>query len=47
MLAISAIGMHASLKDLTVLDMKPVVLMVAETVFLAGIIALMMKLSVI
>ena len=47
MLAISAIGMRTSLKELTVFDMKPVVLMVAETVFLAGIIALMMKLSVI
>lgn len=46
-LAISAIGMRTSLKELTVFDMKPVVLMVAETVFLAGIIALMMKLSVI
>ena len=46
-LAISAIGMRTSLKELTVLGMKPVVLMVAETVFLAGIIALMMKLLVI
>ncbi len=47
LLAISAIGMRTSLKELTVLGMKPVVLMVAETVFLAGIIALMMKLLVI
>ena len=46
-LAISAIGMRTSLKELTVLGMKPVALMVAETVFLAGIIALMMKLLVI
>ena len=46
-LAISAIGMRTSLKELTVLGMKPVLLMVAETVFLAGIIALMMKLLVI
>ena len=43
-LAISAIGMRTSLKELTVLGMKPVMLMVAETVFLAGIIAVMMKL---
>ena len=46
-LAISAIGMRTSLKELTVLGMKPVVLMVTETMFLAGIIALMMKLLVI
>lgn len=46
-LAISAIGMRTSLKELTVLGMKPVMLMVAETVFLAGIIAIMMKLFVI
>ena len=46
-LAISAIGMRTSLKELTVLGLKPVMLMLAETVFLAGIIALMMKLLVI
>ena len=46
-LAISAMGMRTSLKELTVLGMKPVMLMVAETVFLAGIIAIMMKLFVI
>ena len=46
-LAISAIGMRTSLKELTVLGMKPVMLMVAETVFLAGIMAIMMKLFVI
>jgi uncharacterized integral membrane protein (TIGR00698 family) len=46
-LAISAIGMRTSLKELTVLGMKPVVLMVAETVFLAGIIAIMMKMFVV
>ena len=40
-------GMRTSLKELTVLGMKPVMLMVAETVFLAGIIAIMMKLFVI
>jgi uncharacterized membrane protein YadS len=46
-LAISAIGMRTSLKELTVLGMKPVLLMVAETVFLAGIIAVMMKMFVV
>lgn len=45
-LAISAIGMRTSLKELTVLGMRPVMLMVAETVFLAGIIAIMMKVFV-
>jgi uncharacterized integral membrane protein (TIGR00698 family) len=45
--AISAIGMRTALKELTVLGMKPVLLMVAETVFLAGIIAIMMKLFVV
>ncbi|MEP7154643.1 MAG: putative sulfate exporter family transporter [Betaproteobacteria bacterium] len=42
--AISAIGMRTSLKELTVLGLRPVLLMVAETVFLAGIIIGMMKL---
>ena len=42
--AIAAIGMRTSLKELTVLGLKPVLLMVAETVFLAGIIIGMMKL---
>ena len=46
-LAIAAIGMRTSLRELTVLGMKPVMLMLAETVFLAGIIAIMMKLFVI
>ena len=46
-LAIAAIGMRTSLKELTVLGLKPVMLMLAETVFLAGIIAIMMKLFVI
>ena len=46
-LAIAAIGMRTSLRELTVLGMKPVMLMLAETVFLAGIIAVMMKLFVI
>ena len=46
-LAIAAIGMRTSLKELTVLGLKPVMLMVAETVFLAGIIAIMMKMFVI
>jgi uncharacterized integral membrane protein (TIGR00698 family) len=41
--AIAAIGMRTSLKELTVLGMKPVALMVAETLFLAGIIIVAMK----
>ena len=47
MLAIAAIGMRTPLKELTVLDIKPVMLMVAETVFLAGIIAIMLKMFMI
>lgn len=42
-IAIAAIGMRTSLKELTVLGLKPVLLMVAETLFLAGIIIGMMK----
>jgi uncharacterized integral membrane protein (TIGR00698 family) len=42
-IAIAAIGMKTSLKELTVLGMKPVLLMVAETLFLAGVIVGMMK----
>jgi uncharacterized integral membrane protein (TIGR00698 family) len=42
--AIAAIGMRTSLKELTVLGFKPVLLMVAETLFLGGIIIIMMKL---
>lgn len=41
--AISAIGMRTSLKELTVLGLRPVMLMVAETLFLAGIIIVIMK----
>ena len=41
--AIAAIGMRTSLKELTVLGLRPVLLMVAETAFLAGIIIGMMK----
>lgn len=41
--AIAAIGMRTSLKELTVLGWTPVLLMVAETLFLAGIIGVMMK----
>ncbi|MEO8101018.1 MAG: putative sulfate exporter family transporter [Betaproteobacteria bacterium] len=40
--AIAAIGMRTSLKELTVLGLRPVLLMVAKTVFLAGIIIAMM-----
>ncbi len=43
-LAISAIGMKTSLKELTVLGVRPVALLVAETLFLAGFIVGMMKL---
>ena len=46
-LAISAIGMRTSLKELTVLGMRPIMLMLAETVFLAGIIAIVMKLFIV
>ena len=46
-LAIAAIGMRTSLREFTVPGMKPVMLMLAETLFLAGIIAIMMKLFVI
>ena len=42
--AIAAIGMRTSLRELTVLGMRPVLLMVAETLFLAVLIIGMMKL---
>jgi uncharacterized integral membrane protein (TIGR00698 family) len=42
-MAIAAIGMKTSLKELVVLGWRPVALMVAETLFLAGIIIGMMK----
>ena len=42
--AIAAIGMRTSLKALTVLGLRPVLLMVAETLFLAGFVIGMMKL---
>ena len=41
--AIAAIGMRTSLKDLAALGWRPVALMIAETLFLAGIIVVMMK----
>ena len=41
--AIAAIGMRTSLKDLVALGWRPVALMIAETLFLAGIIVVMMK----
>jgi uncharacterized integral membrane protein (TIGR00698 family) len=41
--AISAMGMKTSLKELAVVGWRPVALMVAETLFLAGIIIAMMK----
>ena len=37
--AIAAIGMKTSLKDLSVVGMRPVVLMVLQTVALAGLVA--------
>ncbi len=43
-MAISAIGMKTSLKELTVLGFRPVALLVAETLFLAVLIVVMMKL---
>jgi uncharacterized integral membrane protein (TIGR00698 family) len=42
-MAIAAIGMKTSLKELAVLGMRPVVLLVAETLFLAAFIVIMMK----
>lgn len=42
-MAISAIGMKTSLKELTVLGFRPVALLVAETVFLATFVVCMMK----
>jgi uncharacterized membrane protein YadS len=44
--AIAAIGMRTSLKELTVLGMRPVLLMLAETLFLAVIIGVMIKFSI-
>jgi uncharacterized integral membrane protein (TIGR00698 family) len=44
--AIAAIGMRTSLKDLAATGWRPLALMIAETVFLAGIIILMMKFRV-
>ncbi len=41
--AIAAIGMRTSLKDLAALGWRPVALMIAETLFLAGIIVAIMK----
>lgn len=41
--AIAAIGMRTSLKELVALGWRPVALMIAETLFLAGIIVVMMK----
>jgi uncharacterized integral membrane protein (TIGR00698 family) len=42
-LSIAAIGMRTSLKELTLLGMKPVLMMIAETLFLAGIIIGVLK----
>lgn len=42
-MAISAIGMKTSLKDMAALGWKPVALMIAETLFLAGVILALMK----
>jgi uncharacterized membrane protein YadS len=41
--AIAAIGMKTTLRDLTALGFKPVLLIVAETVFLAVLIVIGMK----
>lgn len=46
-LAISAIGMRTSLRELAVLGIKPVLLMLAETVFLASLFAVLMKYCVV
>ena len=42
-MAIAAIGMRTALKDLAALGWRPVALMVAETVFLAGIMVVALK----
>lgn len=42
--AIAAIGVRASLKDLADVGMRPVLLMVGETIFLAGLVLFLLKL---
>ena len=42
-IAISALGMKTQLKELATVGIKPIVLMVGETVFLAGLVLLMMR----
>ena len=42
-IAISALGMKTQLKELATVGIKPIVLMVGETIFLAGLVLLMMR----
>lgn len=42
-IAISALGMKTRLKELAAVGIKPIVLMVGETIFLAGLVLLMMR----
>jgi len=41
--AISALGMKTQLKELATVGIKPIVLMVGETLFLAGLVLLMLR----
>ncbi|MCY1553723.1 hypothetical protein D9M68_902340 [compost metagenome] len=41
--AISALGMKTQLKELATVGIKPVLLMVGETVFLAGLVLLLLR----
>jgi uncharacterized membrane protein YadS len=43
--AISALGMKIQLKELATVGLKPVVLMVGETVFLLGLVLMMIRLG--
>lgn len=42
-IAISALGMKTQLKELATVGIKPIVLMVSETLFLAGLVLLMLR----
>lgn len=42
-IAISALGMKTQLKELATVGIKPIVLMVGETIFLAGLVLLLMR----
>jgi uncharacterized membrane protein YadS len=42
-IAISALGMKTQLKELASVGVKPIALMVGETVFLAGLVMLLLR----